>query len=720
MKINTISHDFFRKLPINNNILLKTRKATSIRSKLIAAFIVPIILIVLLGIVSYTKSSNAVFDIAEGSAAATMDGTSKYIQSIFSNISDTSMQILADQELRNYLLPEDKTNVQTDYLTSFMFRQKIEQRITSFIKANKNIANISIIAEAENSITPFGTYSGITIDKLKDTQLAQKIGQADKSPVWVGWHSELDELSSSGSTPLNTGSKYFSSILRPVKNSDTGEIVAYIVIDLDKKYINEFMSGICKNLGEGSELHLVSSDKRDFSSQAAAGINQVNKTKISEQKFYSDILSNKSTNGSTIVNYMGKQYLASYSKLEDSGHVLIGLIPVSSLSAASRSIALTTIVIVLLAVLIAFGIGIYIATGMSKTINGIINTAGQAALGNLMVSSASKRRDELGMLTQSINSMIGNMRQLVEKIVEITKKVTESALTVSTTSEQVSSVSHNISYAIQEISMGATAQASDAELGVKKISLLAGKINDVTEHVRYIDSITKEAMEMTREGLSTIFNLDEKADKTARITKELMTDIQKLGSHSKSIEKIIEVIKEIADQTNLLALNAAIEAARAGEMGKGFAVVADEVRKLAEQSMKSTREITSIIMVTQDQTAKAVEKAMSAETVLRSQNEAIISTTEVFKKIEGSMHNLTDQMNQIMMTVSEMEEHKEHTIYAIQNISAVSEETAASSEEVTASTEEQLVCIEKLTNFARILGQAAQELESAISIFEIK
>ena len=107
-------------------------------------------------------------------------------------------------------------------------------------------------------------------------------------------------------------------------------------------------------------------------------------------------------------------------------------------------------------------------------------------------------------------------------------------------------------------------------------------------------------------------------DEVAKTNKTM----QRLEQDSREINKVLDIIQNIAQQTNLLALNAALDAAKAGEQGRGFAVVADEVGSLALRTHKSTLEIKQMIEQLQYGTSD-VAKVMDAavENVKRRMNE---------------------------------------------------------------------------------------------------
>lgn len=677
-----------------------------IRTKLILVFLIPISMIAVQGTLTYMNTSRMAKRNIEESSVVSLENSGMYLEVVLQTVENVSGQILSDSDIQHYL-------------TNTYRREDVTERRDALKKAGmilNNIAQFSpeinriLVIPTNESLNTFSTTSETDIGygDIADTPLIKMLESDSSGKAWRGLHPEID-----GKLGLSVDS-YSMSFVRYIRNATTMQTVGLLVIDVKSEVIRELCEA--QMMHDGQQFILVTPDSRVI----ANGDDVTGTSTLTEQGFYRNIISSEDISGTENVALGGENYLMIYRKISQTGNVLLTLIPARILQSSTRQIIISTLVFCIVAAVIAFVTGMLMANSMGRTINRIINASARAASGDLTVSLQSRRKDELGLLTRSINSMIANMRDLIEQASGVAGKVTGSTDVVSSTSQQVSNISKEITRAIQEIASGASAQASDAEQGVRKISILDEKINDVINSAKLIDELTGNTKTLTENGLSTIEDLDVKAGRTTDITREIIEDIKNMEVHSKSIGKIIKVISGIADQTNLLSLNAAIEAARAGEAGKGFAVVADEVRKLAELSMESAREISNIIKTTQDQTARTADKASDAEAILKSQNEAVQKTLEIFRNIMGSMENLSAHVEHIMSGVVEMEENKTQAINSIQNISAVSQETAASTEEVTASTEEQLSLIEELSRFAEELRISSQELHEAIARFRLE
>ncbi|WP_228552541.1 methyl-accepting chemotaxis protein, partial [Paenibacillus polymyxa] len=170
----------------------------------------------------------------------------------------------------------------------------------------------------------------------------------------------------------------------------------------------------------------------------------------------------------------------------------------------------------------------------------------------------------------------------------------------------------------------------------------------------------------------------------------------------------------------LLSLNASIEAARAGEAGKGFAVVANEVKKLASQSESAVKKIyTAVEGITQAMDKVKTSVAQSQE-LFREQEKATSSTGESFREISGKVQQIAGQVSKLSIDMNVSRELSVQVQQAIENISAITQQSAAGSEEITASTVEQKRSFEESAEKVKELRQIREEMQRELNRFQVE
>jgi len=217
--------------------------------------------------------------------------------------------------------------------------------------------------------------------------------------------------------------------------------------------------------------------------------------------------------------------------------------------------------------------------------------------------------DEIGEATRALNTMRGNLRQLLGGISSGVQSLAGSATDLSAVSEQtvaetagMSLRAHTVAAAAEEASANVESIAEGVEKSSESLASVASATEQMSATVGDIAANTARAR-----------LISDSASSQAQVISEQM---QNLGQTAREIGDVTETINNISAQTNLLALNATIEAARAGSAGKGFAVVANEIKELAKQTAEATEDIKTRIAGIQNSTSSAIGEIGQITTVI--------------------------------------------------------------------------------------------------------
>ncbi|GAU75538.1 methyl-accepting chemotaxis protein [Fusibacter sp. 3D3] len=336
---------------------------------------------------------------------------------------------------------------------------------------------------------------------------------------------------------------------------------------------------------------------------------------------------------------------------------------------------------------------------------------------NHKVHHLKKRTDEIGQIANALIEMQSNLVHLIKEVSTASQQVAASSEELSSTSQLSADTASEISKTIEEIALGATDQAMETEKGALNINDMGILLEKDFTQMHELNEAARVVNQLKEEGTITVNALLLKAEETKHATLSIESIIKLTHESATKIDQASSMIENIAGQTNLLALNAAIEAARAGESGRGFAVVADEIRHLAEQSNAFTKEISAIIGQLTEMITQAVNTVQTVKVSVEEQNIGVNDTKSKFEGISIAIEKMRAVILNLDHSSKGISIKKDEIIGIINNLSAISEENAASTQQASASVEQQTASLAEIADACDALAHLAEDMQASITKF---
>lgn len=487
---------------------------------------------------------------------------------------------------------------------------------------------------------------------------------------------------------------------------------------------NEMMDMLVEK--SGYDMLLTYGDKIEITTMKGKNGERIIGQKMEDKEVLDKVLKGGKEYKDDDTKINGVEYYSYSLPVKNTDGTIVGVISIVNPRSEIDDYTQSRIMIIVAVAVVLLIITLITTTIVSKSLAGAIKHTEEALVGlahgkvNFKLEDRFlTRKDEVGEMARAFEALQKKLIHIISNIKNSSEVLLGSGEELNHMAQQSNLAAGEISRAVEDISKGAVSQAEDVEEATVYVGDMGKVVGEIVDGVETLDETSNEMKNAGDESTNIIEQLTISNDKTTKAIEHIGNQIKATNDSVQEIGEATKIITAIAEQTSLLALNASIEAARAGEAGKGFAVVADEIGKLADQSNTSAEQIRQTIDNLLEESEKSVEVMESVNVLVAEQQEKLNQTREKFVRVSKGITTSKDDMEVIKSHTNSYFEARKKVADLIQNLSAISEENAASTQQTTASMEELNATMNLLAEASKNLTDLSRQLEEEIAFFQI-
>ena len=273
-----------------------------------------------------------------------------------------------------------------------------------------------------------------------------------------------------------------------------------------------------------------------------------------------------------------------------------------------------------------------------------------------------------GDLVACTDYVDGLPERLQQAFVSAADALDHLAQQIQSSSIEVASSANSVNEIASELASGSSEQAASVVEITAAMEELARTASQIADNATVQADLAAKAEENGNAGAVAVEEAVTGVEEVRKRIAGIANRADTLGTRSKEIYRVLDLITEISQETHILSLNAAIEAAAAGEHGRRFSVVAEEVRRLAQRSQESVDSVRNLldefassiratVVATEEGTkeaARVLERARSAASSIDQLKSASSDTARVAKEISLATQQQNAASDEVVLTLKEV------------------------------------------------------------------